>query len=1122
MDVNIITKLYKKHRAHQELGLALEKSKHININGLQSSASAFFISSDKYLSNVPIVVVMDNFEDAAYLYNDFQSADNSREIFFYPFSHKRSAIKNAETSVSPEFLLSKTEVLDKIKNLNNFVLVTYPQAVSEKVISSDDLEQNTLNLAVNDNFNTDFIAEALDEYGFQRVDFVFQPGQYSQRGSIIDIFSYSNDNPYRIDFFGDQIETIRTFDVLDQLSIDKVDKITIIPDICRTDDKTKKISFFDFIPQKSVLWFNDYDFALLKSEEYFNVKPSVKSNDDEPDPDLPIFMSVDEFKETASSKVVIDCGKFDGDSVIRFNIIPQPIFHKNFTMFAEDISMHQAKGYEVYVALQNEKQNIRLHDIFNSDEIKLKVSFNHVLCSIYSGFIDNDLKLCCYTDHQIFERYLKYRLKEARIRKGREAMTVAEMNSLKPGDYIVHSDHGIGVFGGLETTEINGRPQEVIRLVYKDNDILFVSLHALHKISKYKGGDGDQPKIYKLGSGAWNKLKQKAKSRVKDIAKDLIKLYAQRQQQKGFAFSPDSYLQQALEASFIYEDTPDQEKATAAVKDDMEKPVPMDRLICGDVGFGKTEIAVRAAFKAVTDGKQVAVLVPTTILALQHFKTFSDRLENLPCTVEYLSRLRTAKQTKDIAKRLAEGKIDILIGTHKIVGKEIIFKDLGLLIIDEEQKFGVSVKEKLKQIKLNVDTLTLSATPIPRTLQFSLLGARDLSIINTPPPNRYPIVTEVHTFNDDIIRDAVSYELDRNGQVFIIQNRIKDIYETENLIKKLCPKATTITAHGQMDGKVLEDIMLSFINEEIDVLISTTIIESGLDIPNANTIIVIDAQNFGLSELHQLRGRVGRSNKKAFCYLLAPPKEMLTPQARQRLKAIESFSELGSGFNIALQDLDIRGAGNLLGGEQSGFISEIGMETYQKILDEAVAELHEQEYQQLLNNKKDAVDLTEGKEIHLPENIKFVTDCTVDTDMELLLPENYVENITERVKIYRQLDNLKNEDELKALANKLEDRFGHLPEQTLQLFNIVRMRWKAIDLGMERISLKGGKMICYFVGKDDSPYFQTPIFAGILTYAQMHGNICRVKQISGKPCIVIDKITTPQQALQRLGEMFVK
>ena len=1124
VNTNIITKLYETHRIHKDFDSALKSSKQLNVKGLQNSAAAFFISSDNNFRSVPTIVVMNNEEEAAYMYNDFQSAENQRDVFFFPFSHKRSVIKNSETSVSPEFLLSKTEVLDKIKKLDNFVLITYPQAAAEKVISSYDLEQQTLNLAVNDNFNTDFIAEALDEYGFQRVDFVFQPGQYSQRGSIIDIYSYSNDNPYRIDFFGDQIESIRTFDVLDQLSISKVDKITIIPDICRTDEKINKISFFDFIPENSILWFNDFGYTKLEIEEYFNNK--LVSDKDEPDVDLPQFLSVDEFEKSTSSKTIIDCGTMANGTKITFNIKPQPNFQKNFNLLADDIRQMKKSGYEVYITMLNEKQNIRLHDIFNSDSIKLNTTFNHVICTVYQGFIDNDLKLCCYTDHQIFDRYLKYRLKETEIRKGREAMTVSELNSLKPGDYVVHSDHGIGVFGGLETTEINGKPQEVIRLVYKDNDILFVSLHSLHKISKYKGSEGEQPKIYKLGSSAWSRLKQKTKSRVKDIAKDLIKLYAQRQHQKGFAFSPDSYLQQALEASFIYEDTPDQEKATAAVKNDMEQPVPMDRLICGDVGFGKTEIAIRAAFKAATDGKQVAVLVPTTILALQHYKTFSDRLKDLPCTVEYISRLRTTKEIKDIEKRLAEGTIDILIGTHKIVGKDVVFKDLGLLIIDEEQKFGVSVKEKLKQIKLNVDTLTLTATPIPRTLQFSLLGARDLSIINTPPPNRYPIVTEVHTFNNDIIRDAINYELDRNGQVFVIQNKIKDIYETENLINKLCPRANTIAAHGQMDGKKLEEIMLSFINEEIDVLISTTIIENGLDIPNANTIIVIDAQNYGLSALHQLRGRVGRSNKKAFCYLLAPPKDFLTPQARQRLKAIESFSELGSGFNIAMQDLDIRGAGNLLGGEQSGFISEIGMETYQKILDEAIIELREQEYQEMMETDKtvEQLDNEDNQKLQsaLPDNLKFVTDCTIDTDMELLLPENYVENVTERVKIYRQLDNLKNEDELQNLAAKLEDRFGKIPKQTLQLFNVVRMRWQAINLGMERISLKGGKMICYFVSKENSPYFQTQIFSSILMYVQLHGNVCRMKQISGKPCIVIEKVNSPEYALKRLNEMIIK
>ena len=1107
-----LTELYSLHPNHGALEKILKTSDKIFVKGLNTSAFSFFAASDKILASKPLIVVMNNDEEAAYTYNDFQVSEKKREVFYYPFSHKHSVLKTGEENeVSTESLLSKTEVLDKISKLSNYVLITYPEALAENVISAKELENNTLTLSKGEKVSTDFITEVLDTYGFQLVDFVAEPGQYSLRGSIIDIYSYSNDEPYRIDFFGDEIDSIRTFDVVNQLSINKVDTITIIPDICRKESEFEKIPFLDFIAENCVLWFDDLSFTKQQIKD-FSLKNSVNDDGEDDDPDKPQFVEAEVFEKSLENKIVINSGlivdKKDENNTLTFNILAQPVFKKNFEMLSENIYNYQSLGYKVFIAVLNDRQTVRLNDIFHSEAVKKHVTFEAFMAGVNQGFIDNDLKLCCYTDHQIFERYLKYRLKEIRIKRNRDALTISEMNTLKPGDYVVHQDHGIGTFGGLETQEIGGKPHEVIRLVYKDNDILYVSIHALHKISKYKAGDGEPPKIYKLGSNTWNRLKQKTKAKVKDIASKLIKLYAQRKHEKGFAFSPDSYLQQALEASFIYEDTPDQEKATAAVKADMEKPEPMDRLICGDVGFGKTEIAVRAAFKAATDGKQVAVLVPTTILALQHYKTFSERLKDLPCTVEYVSRLRTYKEVKDILKRLEEGKIDIIIGTHKIVGKDIKFKDLGLLIIDEEQKFGVSVKEKLKQIKLNVDTLTLSATPIPRTLQFSLLGARDLSIINTPPPNRYPVVTEVHTFNENIIKEALEYEMGRHGQVFVIQNKIKEIYKTEALIKKLCPKAVCLTGHGQMDGNILEDIMLSFINNEADVLISTTIIENGLDIPNANTIIVLDAQNFGLSELHQLRGRVGRSNKKAFCYLIAPPEENLTPQARQRLKAIENFSELGSGFNIAMQDLDIRGAGNLLGGEQSGFITEIGIETYQKILDEALEEIKEEEMKTL------------GTQEINPDDLKYVSDCSIDTDMEVLLPDNYVENVAERVKIYRQLDNVKDEDELQQTASRLEDRFGKIPKQTRDLFNIVRIRWVAIKLGIERISMKGGKMLCYFVSENSSPYFQSQIFGNILLYLKKHQKNTQMKQVGGKACIVVNSIDNTQKALDFLRGVF--
>ena len=1096
---NNLTEIFSAHPGHKALEKILKTGKKIFFKGMQTSAFSYFVSSDKILTQKPVIITASDREEAAYVYNDFQCAEKRRDVYFYPSSRKNSALKTEETGeISTEAVLTKTEILDKIAKGGNYVLVTYPEALAENVISGQELQKHTLAMKTGEKFDTDFIVEVLDTYGFKRVDFVAEPGQFSLRGSIIDIYSFSNDEPYRIDFFGDEIDSIRTFDVVNQLSVKKVDTITIIPDICTSENDTQKIPFLNFIGKDNFLYFNDLNVCI---EEIKNFQDEER------------FVRTEDFIDALKDRTIIDAGlnidAKDESKTLKFNILPQPNFSKNFSLLAEDIFKHQKDGYEVFIAVMNEKQNIRLHDIFISEAVTRHVDFQAVTTNMNLGFIDSDLKICCYTDHQIFERYLKYRLKETRIKKNRDALTINEMNMLKPGDFVVHQDHGIGTFGGLETQEIGGKTHEVIRLVYKDNDILFVSIHALHKISKYKAGDGEPPKIYKLGSNTWNRLKQKTKAKVKDIAAKLIKLYAQRKHEKGFAFSADSYLQKALEASFIYEDTPDQEKATAAVKEDMEKDEPMDRLICGDVGFGKTEIAVRAAFKAATDGKQVAVLVPTTILALQHYKTFSDRLKELPCTVEYVSRLRTAKEIREILKKLEEGKIDIIIGTHKLVGKDVKFKDLGLLIIDEEQKFGVSVKEKLKQLKLNVDTLTLTATPIPRTLQFSLLGARDLSIINTPPPNRYPVVTEVHTFNEGIIREAIEYEMGRHGQVFVIQNKIKKIYDTEALVKKLCPKAVCLTGHGQMDGNILEDIMLSFINNEADVLISTTIIENGLDIPNANTIIVMDAQNFGLSELHQLRGRVGRSNKKAFCYLIAPPEENLTPQARQRLKAIENFSELGSGFNIAMQDLDIRGAGNLLGGEQSGFITEIGIETYQKILDEALEEIKEEEFRNAAQNQEEIPDESTS-------GMKFVSDCTIDSDLEVLLPENYVENIAERVKIYRQLDNIKEESELQSIAKMLEDRFGKIPRQTLELFNIVRIRWAAIKLGIERISMKSGKMLCYFPSDEKSPYYQSKTFGTVLLYLQNHQKNTQMKQVGGKACMVINAVNNTQRALDFL------
>ncbi len=1100
----MITELYAKHPAHVMLREILAKSKSVSVKGMTTSAVSFFVSSDDVLTKIPTIVVMDDEEQAAYTYNDFQAAEKSRPVLFYPSSRRHSALRSAQDdlSTSQESLLSKTEVLDKISALDNFVLVTYPESLAENVISPEDLSKTTLSIATGDRLDTDFVVEVLDSYQFERVDFVAEPGQYSQRGGIVDIYSYSNDEPYRIDFFGDTVDSIRTFDAVSQLSQEKCQNITIIPNICN-DGGATKIPFLDFVNEKAVIWFQDKPVALKAALAH------------SPTPDA--------LAESVAKRTVIDAGLSlsgtDDSNTVRFNITAQPNFKKNFKLLADDIHERQQKGYETYIAVINDRQIIRLHDIFSSDAVDVKVTFKDVQMSINEGFVDHDLMLCVYTDHQIFERYLKYRLKEAKIKRNRDAITVNEMNSLKPGDYVVHQDYGIGEFIGLQKIDINGKDQEVIRLSYKDNDILFVSVHALHKISKYKAGGTEPPTISKLGSGVWNRIKQKTKSKVKDIAQNLIRLYAQRKQQKGFAYSPDSYLQQALEASFLYEDTPDQEKATAAVKADMEAPEPMDRLVCGDVGFGKTEIAIRAAFKAAIDGKQTAVLVPTTILALQHYKTFSDRLKDMPVTVEYVSRLRTSKEIRDVLKRLADGKIDIIIGTHKLVGKSVKFHDLGLLVVDEEQKFGVSVKEKLKQLKVNVDTLTLTATPIPRTLQFSLLGARDLSIIATPPANRYPVVTEVHTFEPNIIKEAIDFELGRHGQVFIIQNKIKQLCKTEEMIRKMFPRAAILTGHGQMDGELLENMMLSFINNEADILISTTIIENGLDIPNANTIIVFDAQNFGLSELHQLRGRVGRSNRKAFCYLISPPEELLTPQARKRLRAIESFSELGSGFNIAMQDLDIRGAGNMLGGEQSGFIAEIGIETYQKILDEAIAEIKEEELEKQSDDGRD--EDGEPKTIEVAKDFMFVNDCAIDTDMEVLLPSTYIQNVAERIRIYRKLDSVRDAEELDTVAKHLVDRFGEIPEQTLRLFDIVRMRWVAMRIGIDKITMKGGKMLCNFTTKPT--FVRSNVFCVVTNNTSVDkelAGICQWQQMTGeKVSLVISKITTTKRALKALERL---
>ena len=1105
MEIKLLNKVIKKHSKIIECTNSINKTGKIFLRNLTGSARSLYISNIINNFSCNHLIILPDKEEAAYFQNDISIISDQRTIFF-PTSFKRSIVYGQEDSAN---LLLRAETLQLLANNEKLIIVTYPEAIIEKVINKDTLLNSTLKLNVGEQLSVDFIQEVLKEYHFQYVDFVYEPGQYSIRGSIIDIFSFASDLPYRIDFFGDEVESIRSFDIENQLSKENYSQISIVPKIVNPDndntDFKQTESFFHFLTQDSIVWTDNLPFIIDKTNEIQEkLDEQTKGNQ---------IITKENLLEVISKFKCIEFGQnsyFKKDEIL-FKTSHQPAFNKNFELLADNILQNTEKNYTTYILSDNEKQIERLDAIFN--DINPEIKFEPILKTIHEGFIDHDLKICLYTDHQIFGRYHKFKIKNSLQKK--EQITMRELTGLHPGDYVVHIDHGIGKFGGLEKIDINGKTQEAIKLVYKDQDTLYVSIHALHKISKYKGKDAEPPKIYKLGTGAWQKLKQNTKSKIKDIAKELILLYAQRKEQKGFAFSPDTYLQKELESSFIYEDTPDQLTSTNSVKNNMESDTPMDRLICGDVGFGKTEIAVRAAFKAVTDSKQVAILVPTTILALQHYQTFKERLVDFPCNVEYLSRLRTRKQQTETIKNLAEGKTDIIIGTHKLVGKEIRFKNLGLLIIDEEQKFGVSVKEKLKKIKINVDTLTLTATPIPRTLQFSMMGARDLSIINTPPPNRHPIITELHTFNKDIIKEAIDYEFQRNGQVFFIHNRIQNIQEIEVLINKLCPDVRTVIAHGQMEGNKLEKVMLDFINYDYDVLIATTIIESGLDIPNSNTIIINNAQNFGLSDLHQLRGRVGRSNKKAFCYLIAPPLTSVTQEARRRLKAIKEFSELGSGFNIAMQDLDIRGAGNLLGAEQSGFITDIGFESYHRILNEAILELKESSFQELYEKEQE-----QEIEKQIAQQ-KFVTDCQIDTDLELLFPDNYINNISERIRLYRELDNIETEEKLLDFENQLKDRFGNLPSQTVELMNVVRLRWVAVELGFEKIILKNEKMVAYFISNQESPYYKSTIFSKILGFIQQNPQDIKMKETNNKLTLSFDHTKNVQNAIDKTQKILV-
>jgi transcription-repair coupling factor (superfamily II helicase) len=1052
-----------------------------HLKGLIGSSLSFVITALFKKADKPFLLIFNDKEEAAFYLNDLEELLSEKDVLFYPGSYRRPY--QIEETDNANVLL-RAEVLNRINSRKKpAIIVSYPDALFEKVVTRKELERNTLKISLNDNLSIDFVNEMLFEYHFKRVDFVTEPGEFSVRGGIVDVFSFSHDEPYRIEFFGDEVDSIRTFDVETQLSIDQVKKIGIIPNVANKFLEESRQSFLNYIAQKTVVFTKSADVLFSRIDDFYakaieafnNLSTDIKHAEPEE-----LFCDSKLLKKQLLEFNVVEFGTqsvfSNNDNVIPFNISPQPSFNKQFDLLIENLNTNHSEGYTNYISCISEQQAQRFHDIF--DDVDQDVQYKTFVLSLYQGFIDHDLKIVCYTDHQIFERYHKFHLKNGYAKK--QAITLKELTNLDVGDYVTHIDHGIGRFGGLQKIDVEGKKQEAIKLVYGERDVLYLSIHSLHKITKFNGKDGKPPKIYKLGSKAWKTLKQKTKSRVKEIAFNLIKLYAKRKLEKGFQYRPDSYLQLELEASFIYEDTPDQITATDDIKADMESERPMDRLICGDVGFGKTEVAIRAAFKAVDNGKQVAILVPTTILAYQHYRTLTERLKDFPVTVNYLNRFRTAKQKRETLENLEKGSVDIIIGTHQLVSKNVIFKDLGLLIVDEEQKFGVAVKEKLKTLKDNVDVLTLTATPIPRTLQFSLMAARDLSVITTPPPNRYPIESHVIRFNEEAIRDAVSYEIQRGGQIFFIHNRIENIKEVAGMIQRLVPDAKIGIGHGQMEGRKLEHLMLAFMNGEFDVLVSTTIVESGLDVPNANTIFINNANNFGLSDLHQMRGRVGRSNKKAFCYFITPDYSAMTNDARKRITALEQHTALGSGFNIAMKDLEIRGAGDLLGGEQSGFINEIGFDTYQKILNEAIEELKENEFKDLYND--------DGKEK------TYVKDITIDTDFELLFPDDYVNNIAERLNLYTELNILKTEEELVNFEARLLDRFGELPIQVVDLLNSVRIKWIASKLGFEKIIMKQNKCVGYFLKDQQSRFYQSIGFNKVLQYIQANPTACKMKE----------------------------
>lgn len=1112
-------KYFQQHPKYAAVEKALQGGEeHLFLKGMVGSATAVMLASlfDQAGKQQHLVVLPDK-EQAAYFYNDMEAllADagldhNKKRVLFYPTTYKRPY---EPEKLDSAYELSRTEVLKRFLNdERKTIVVSYPEALSEKVVTKSYLTKNMLKLHKGEEVSLDFLTDLLLEFEFETVDFVAEPGQFAIRGGIVDVFSYSNDHPFRIEFFGDEVLSMRTFDPVSQLSLQTLNRISLLPNVQNRKLKENRISFMDYIPSKTFWWLAGVDFVHKRIvQEYEKALNTFGALSDELEamPPEELFINGSYFIDKLQQFVTLEFGPdrpfMDGE-VVSFQQLPQPAFNKKFDLLQSDLLQKGKDGFNSFILSSNPKQIDRLHAIFEDmqeTDHPAHAQFNLLNFSLSAGFIDKDIKILCYTDHQIFERYHKFHLREGFGRK--ESISIKELYDLQQGDFVTHIDHGVGCFDGLQVIDNNGKKQEAIRLIYKNDDILYVSIHSLHRISKYIGRDGTPPVLNKLGSGAWTRLKSKTKSRVKDIARDLIKLYAQRKAVEGYRFMPDTYLQNELEASFIYEDTPDQLKATQDIKRDMEEAHPMDRLICGDVGFGKTEVAIRAAFKAVADSKQVAVLVPTTILALQHFKTFSDRLKDFPAKVDYINRFKSPKQQKESLQKLREGKIDILIGTHRILSKDVEFKDMGLFIVDEEQKFGVAAKERIRQMRTHVDTLTLTATPIPRTLQFSLMGARDLSIINTAPANRYPVQTELSSFNLHGIRQSIDYEISRGGQVFFVHNRVQNIMNVHEMLTKFVPGVRIGVAHGQMDGKTLEKTMLDFVNGLYDILLATTIIESGLDIPNANTIIINDAQNYGLSDLHQLRGRVGRTNKKAFCYLLTPPLASLAEDARKRLKAITEYADLGSGFNIAMRDLDIRGAGNILGAEQSGFISEIGIEMYQKILDEALMELKETEFKSLFPKDEKQKD--------------FVKECQLETDLEILIPDSYIQSIAERLTIYKRLEGIKKEEELEVFRQHLVDRFGAIPEETEALIVTVKLRWMAQHLGFEKVVLKFNRMICYFVGHGESEYFQSEAFGRLLEAIKRNPSCCQMKENKEKLSLVFKEVNSVKKAFFLLSEI---